>query len=509
MNSQSARFLFLPAVIVMLCGLIPGMAMAQIPVTLPTVSGSPGDSTLASLNVGSLTGSNVTAFQFRIYYNKNIVYLTGVDNTGTLSASNSPTVFADTADGMLSVAWASANPLSGSGALLKINVLFRNPGTTALTTTGASGQTFFFNTDTAAVTNGTITTNPHVSVTGVISTIQLDDSLVTAKDAFGNTLWQYIAPSSVLCSDIADAYGNGHKEVLIGTDQNSFGLVIMLDSTGQEVWQFQTGATGVYWPDSTFNVHVIKVADLDGNGKNEVVAWSQQSPWYPQRLCVLSPTGSLIGDYWNPGYGQMTDSTLVISDLNNDGVKEIVAGSYNNDLGGLNVLFLLEGNNINGQAPPYDGNGPQGTQVWYNDSIPAPVQSIYVVGDMNSDGWKDLEVFLNNGSTVFVSGKTGAFLSSDGIEKSESKIMSFSLSQNYPNPFNPSTTIEYDLPKASYVTLIVYNTLGQRVATLVNGNEIAGSYSVTFDANRYSSGVYFYSLTAGNYTAVKKLIVVK
>jgi hypothetical protein len=89
----------------------------------------------------------------------------------------------------------------------------------------------------------------------------------------------------------------------------------------------------------------------------------------------------------------------------------------------------------------------------------------------------------------------------------------FELSQNYPNPFNPSTKIEYSLEKPGMVSLKVYNVLGQEVATLVNGRQEAGSYSVPFNTNKgtrsLSSGVYIYRLESGSLVSVKKLVLLK
>jgi outer membrane protein assembly factor BamB/fibronectin type 3 domain-containing protein len=84
-----------------------------------------------------------------------------------------------------------------------------------------------------------------------------------------------------------------------------------------------------------------------------------------------------------------------------------------------------------------------------------------------------------------------------------------SLSQNYPNPFNPSTTIRYDLPKQSFVTLKIYDLLGREVATLVNEVRHAGFYTVRWDASRLSSGVYFYTLRAGEFRETKRMILMK
>ena len=85
----------------------------------------------------------------------------------------------------------------------------------------------------------------------------------------------------------------------------------------------------------------------------------------------------------------------------------------------------------------------------------------------------------------------------------------FELNQNFPNPFNPSTVIGYRISKQGTVVLKVYNVLGREVATLVNEVKSPGYYKVNFDANRLSSGVYFYSLRSGNETVQKKMMLIK
>jgi hypothetical protein len=81
--------------------------------------------------------------------------------------------------------------------------------------------------------------------------------------------------------------------------------------------------------------------------------------------------------------------------------------------------------------------------------------------------------------------------------------------QNYPNPFNPSTTISYELPNAGFVSLKIYDITGKEVASLVNINHEAGFFSIKFDASKLSSGIYFYKINAGEFTAVKKLVLMK
>lgn len=87
--------------------------------------------------------------------------------------------------------------------------------------------------------------------------------------------------------------------------------------------------------------------------------------------------------------------------------------------------------------------------------------------------------------------------------------LEFALNQNYPNPFNPSTTISYTLPEDGFVKLAVYNLLGQEVATVVNSFQKAYRYEVVFNANELSSGVYVYKIEAGNFSASKKLMLMK
>lgn len=103
----------------------------------------------------------------------------------------------------------------------------------------------------------------------------------------------------------------------------------------------------------------------------------------------------------------------------------------------------------------------------------------------------------------------GAKAFAGGNHSAGSAPTRYSLEQNFPNPFNSVTEIWFKLGADGFITLKLYDVLGSEIKTLAKGNYEAGYYSVTVDASDLSSGVYFYRMTAGNYTAVKKLLVMK
>jgi hypothetical protein len=117
-------------------------------------------------------------------------------------------------------------------------------------------------------------------------------------------------------------------------------------------------------------------------------------------------------------------------------------------------------------------------------------------------------MFTGNG-TIYLDNIYFSTMVSDVKEIQGALPSNYNLEQNYPNPFNPTTNIRFNLPEANQVMLKVYNTLGQEVATLVNGFMNAGTFEVNFDANNLPTGTYFYSISAGDFKSVKKMILIK
>jgi hypothetical protein len=108
---------------------------------------------------------------------------------------------------------------------------------------------------------------------------------------------------------------------------------------------------------------------------------------------------------------------------------------------------------------------------------------------------------------VIVTGKNN--YSSKEIRISNSIINTFNLFQNYPNPFNPVTNIQYQIAEKQLVTLKIYDVIGNEIAVLINEVKDAGTYNVEFNADRFSSGVYYYTLKAGSFISTKKMILLK
>lgn len=122
---------------------------------------------------------------------------------------------------------------------------------------------------------------------------------------------------------------------------------------------------------------------------------------------------------------------------------------------------------------------------------------------------------ISYGDSTYVSTLNGLYIlqrkaaGATGIANATVTPMTYALFQNYPNPFNPTTAIDFQLAAKSRVTLKVFDILGREVETLIDGEMGTGLHQVTFDASKFASGIYFYRIQAGSFTATKKLILLK
>ena len=150
---------------------------------------------------------------------------------------------------------------------------------------------------------------------------------------------------------------------------------------------------------------------------------------------------------------------------------------------------------INGYGPDENQWGP------YNELSDIPADAYPINGEIKLMSPKrSIQMIMIEGGNNYVSVNNAA---------ASQPVYSFKLFQNYPNPFNPVTTISYSLPVDEKVVIRVYDILGREVAELINEFKAAGKYSIQFDGSNLSSGVYLYSITAGNYHQTKKIILAK
>ena len=140
------------------------------------------------------------------------------------------------------------------------------------------------------------------------------------------------------------------------------------------------------------------------------------------------------------------------------------------------------------------------------------------VNNLTSDAtkWELLKSTADNGHLYFAEPLDNATLTKLGftnlptsVNEIEEIPVSYSLYQNYPNPFNPTTNIKFSLPKSTNVRINIYDALGKLVTTLINGNQSAGTYEVEFNAGNLSTGIYFYQLSTPEFSATKKLLLMK
>ncbi|MGE5680162.1 MAG: T9SS type A sorting domain-containing protein [Bacillota bacterium] len=140
--------------------------------------------------------------------------------------------------------------------------------------------------------------------------------------------------------------------------------------------------------------------------------------------------------------------------------------------------------------------------VYLTNDVPDKcVLQVQIVGPTQGNNWHVGSSFLIDDLSLSGTAATSV--------KTESNLTDYVLEQNYPNPFNPSTNISFTIPQNSFVSLKVYDVLGNIVSTLINEQKPAGSYRVSFSGSNLPSGLYIYELKAGSYSMMKKMMLVK
>ncbi len=214
-----------------------------------------------------------------------------------------------------------------------------------------------------------------------------------------------------------------------------------------------------------------------------------------------SASGTLPAESYESVLVQYSNVTVVDDNADgNSGPDEGTGGNRN-----FGEMLVADASNIATRVETQDGNHP-----YNNYWDPSQADSPYRIktGD-HFDALIGI-LYYSYGNYKLDPRNAGDFVGFTGVRKVSSDLPeSYNLSQNYPNPFNPSTVIKYSIPKAGNVTLKVFNVLGKEVKTLVSGFQNAGTYKVDFNGEGLASGIYFYSLKAGNFVSVKKMMLIK
>jgi Secretion system C-terminal sorting domain len=278
-----------------------------------------------------------------------------------------------------------------------------------------------------------------------------------------------------------------------------------VDGSGHRMWINGSDSNGVALCQSTETQDYASAASDGAAGA--IVTWDDdRDNIYAQRI---SGAGALL---WGSSAATVASSVNFAPqsypELTSDGSGgAILAWEDNRNNGSDLTDVYAQRINSDGQAQ-WTANGVAVSTAKHEQANPT------LVSNGNSGAiilWTDWRNYSNNNSggdlyVQLVSG--GGSLSSVRTSSSQNPV-AYALSQNYPNPFNPATMIQFSVAHAGVVTLKVYDMLGREVATLVNQQLAPSTYSVTWNASNFASGVYFYRLQAGNFVEIKKLMLMK
>jgi hypothetical protein len=337
--------------------------------------------------------------------------------------------------------------------------------------------------------------------------VTLTGNVYVAGDAalyFGNStylLLKYDNDGTLLWSNFRNEFDYfGALAMTIDADENIYfssqenvnwvgkSHIKKMNPSGSLLWDY------IYYGDSLFHTYIWH---LSFDKSNSLIATGNENDGSLDKSMITKFTqeGGIV-------WYRVLDSVGAdyhVTDTSNN-IYVIASGSSATHIP-LGILYKIDKTGVISWETRYAG--PFSIGAGYHDvNIFPDMQSIYVGGNSRnqSSDWDCLIVKYNQ---------------LIGIQQISNEVpKSFSLSQNYPNPFNPSTKIKFDIPlsggvRSMLTQLKIYDITGRQIAVLVNEPLSPGQYEVTFDASAYSSGVYIYRIEAGEYTASKKMLLIK
>lgn len=288
------------------------------------------------------------------------------------------------------------------------------------------------------------------------------------------------------------------KSVAVDLDGNGSLDLAVVNLEGHNVSVMLNDGSGTFSTRVNYESHHmptdISVADLDGDGDIDLIA--PNSDAYDRSVVSVilnNGDGSFQPTvyYSSGGYPYATFA----NDLDKDGDIDIIVANWMTD----SLSILLNNGNATFQAPIQYVAGDSPTSL-YTADFDHDTYDDLAVGNRNSN---DLLVYMNQGTASHV-----------GDDISTALPVAFRLAQNSPNPFNPDTRIEYDLARSGWVELAVFDILGRKVTTLVDGFRAVGSYQAVWDGagsngKPVATGIYFYRLRTGALSETRKMVLLR
>jgi len=364
---------------------------------------------------------------------------------------------------------------------------------------------------------------------------QYNDGLVIKTNSFGDTLWTKIFGGSSYDDFLSVQQTIDEGYIIVG-ETSSYGTgehdvwLLKTDSLGDTIWTKTYGGT---YGDQGLSAQVtsdggyIIAGGKNGGANNDVwllktnflgdTLWTRtfgglENDWARSVQQTSDEGYILVGATYSFGAGDL-DLWLIKTNSNGDTIWTKTFGGINQEEG-YEVKELSDGGYI--IVGYTESFGEENWDLWLikTDYLGNTLWTKTIGGTQYAQGFSVLQT-IDKG--YIITGRTGGDvwliklgpdLPTD-IKREADIVDNYYLQQNYPNPFNPATTIKYQIPELSFVTIRVFDVLGNEIATLVNEEKPAGSYDVEFDASSLSSGIYFYGLQAGSYIETKKMVLMK
>ena len=331
---------------------------------------------------------------------------------------------------------------------------------------------------------------------------------------------------------------NNHDTVKFTIPGQSIGTTVKYyiaaqDSAGTLVATLPSGGSGVNPPGTTppptqYSYQVANVTIINIGTGTTTSNYPYTTYWMDGRTQLLYlaseiNAGKATGYITKIGFNVISNSSQLMSGFSvkmqhttNPAITSWVTTGWTTCFSGNYTVPGTGWQYIDMQTPfQYNGSGNLLIEVCFDNSSYTSYSPVYATTMSNvARGYytdNSSGCTMTSGSNLSYRPNISLHLStSTGVANEPSGVpKSFDLKQNYPNPFNPVTKIQYEVPKASYVSIKIYDILGREVASLVNGDIEAGYYVYDFDASALSSGVYIYKMTAGSFEKTLRMMVIK